>query len=77
MAAEPDWSWASSEEHVGVEAGAVAGVAGGADLVDLDQDGVGVAVQGDGLDVLDVAGGVALDPVLLAAAATSRCSGRW
>ena len=34
-------------EHVGVEAGAVAGVAGRADLVDLDQHRVAVAVQRD------------------------------
>src|SRR4051794_22078082 len=57
-----------------VEAGAVAGVAGGAGLVDLDQEGVAVAVEGHGLDELDVAGGVALDPVLAAAAAPVRAA---
>src|SRR4051794_6589505 len=35
---------AIGQQQVGVEAGAVAGVAGDADLVDLDQEGVAVAV---------------------------------
>src|SRR6266702_2968698 len=56
------------EQHVNVEAGPVAGVAGGADLVDLDHQGVSVAVKRDGLDPLAVPGGVALHPVFLAAA---------
>ena len=51
-----------------VEAGARAGVAGGADLVDTDEQGVTVAVQGNGPDVLGVARGVALAPVLATAA---------
>src|SRR5690606_7581358 len=42
--------------------------AGGADLVDLYEDRVAVAVQRDRLDPLLVAGGLALHPVLLAAA---------
>ena len=57
---------------VRVEAGAVAGVAGGALLVDLDQQRVAVAVEADLLDLLPVAGGLALDPVLLARAAPER-----
>jgi hypothetical protein len=44
-------------------------VAGVPDLLDLDQEGVGVAVGGDRADVLDVAGGVALAPVLAAGTA--------
>ena len=48
----------------GGEAAAGPGVAGGADLVDLDQKGVAVAIQGHGLNVLVVSGGVALAPVL-------------
>ena len=59
-------------DQVGVEAGAVAGVAGRALLVDLDQQGVAVAVEPDLLDPLPVAGGLALDPVLLARAAPVR-----
>jgi hypothetical protein len=39
-------------------------VARGAFLVDRDQQGVAVAVEGDALDPLAVAGGVALAPVL-------------
>src|SRR5258708_15596959 len=57
-----------SVQYVGVPAGAVAGVAGRTHLVDLDQQGVAVAVERDGLDPLLVAGGVPLHPVLLAAA---------
>jgi hypothetical protein len=53
-------------EHVGVEAGPVAGVAGRADLVDLDQQGVAIAVQRHRLHPLLVPGGV-----------TSRYTGRW
>ena len=63
---------ASGPHEVGVEAGAVAGVAGGALLVDLDQQGVAVAVEPDLPDVLPVAGGLALDPVLLPRAAPVR-----
>src|SRR5580704_16724277 len=56
------------QQHIRVEAGPVAGVAGGADLVDLDDQGVAVAVQRDRLNPLVVPGRVSLDPVLLAAA---------
>ena len=62
-------------EVVGVEAGAVAGVAGRADLVDAHEQGVAVAVERDRAHVLDVAGGVALAPVLAAGCATSRSPG--
>src|SRR5918997_2885137 len=51
-----------------VEAGALAGVAGRALLVDQDQQGVAVAVQPDVADPLAVAGGLALHPVLAPAA---------
>src|SRR5690242_19651512 len=51
-----------------VEAGARARVARGADLVHAHEQRVAVAVEGDRADVLDVAAGVALAPVLLAAA---------
>lgn len=51
-----------------VEAGGGAGVAGGAYLVYGDEQGVSVAVNGDGLDVLGVAAGVAFAPVFLAGA---------
>src|SRR5581483_11365695 len=54
-------------EHVGVPARPVAGVACAADLIDLDQYRVAVAVQCHRLDPLLVAGRLALDPVLLAA----------
>ena len=50
-----------------VEAGARAGVAGRADLLDPDEQGVAVTVQRNCSDVLRVAGGVALAPVLTAA----------
>ena len=66
-------------EQVGVEAGVVAGVAGGTHLVHDEEERVAVAVEADLLDPLHVAGRVALDPVLAARAATStspaRC--RW
>src|SRR6185436_13301558 len=52
------------QQQVGVEAGAVAGVAGHSLLVDLDEQGVAVAVEPDLLDPLAVPGGLALDPVL-------------
>src|SRR3984957_4604266 len=61
-------------EHVGVEAGPVAGVAGGPHLVHPDQDGVAVAVKRDRPDPLLVAGALALDPVLLAAARPVRAA---
>jgi hypothetical protein len=54
------------EQHVGVEAGALARVDTPRPLVDPHEQGVAVAVEPDLLDPLDVAGGVALDPVLLA-----------
>ena len=50
----------------------VPGVARRALLVDLDQEGVAVAVHPDLLHVLPVAGGLALDPVLLPRAAPVR-----
>ena len=56
------------QQHVRVEAGAVAGVAGRARLVDDHQQRVAVAVEPHLAHVLDVPGGLALDPVLLAAA---------
>jgi hypothetical protein len=43
------------EQHVRVEAGPGAGVAGGAHLVDDDEQGVAVAVEADLANVLDVA----------------------
>ena len=49
----------------GVEAGAVAGMAGRALLVHLDQQAVAVAVQPDLAHPLPVPAGLALDPVLL------------
>src|SRR5690242_19046250 len=52
----------------GVATSPAAGVAGGADLVDPDQHGVAVAVQRHRLHPLLVAGRLALDPVLTAAA---------
>src|SRR6202042_2774406 len=55
-------------EHVGVETGPVAGVAGGPGLVHLDQHHVAVAVERDRLHPLGVARGLTLDPVLLPAA---------
>src|ERR1700733_3202096 len=61
-------------EHVGVEAGPVAGVAGGPDLVHLDQDGVAVAVERHRPDPLLVAGALALDPVLLTAGGPDRAA---
>ena len=60
-----------------VEAAARAGVAGRPDLVDPHQQRVAVAVQRHRPHALDVPGGVALDPVLAAATATSRWPGRW
>ena len=39
-------------------------MAGGSDLIDLDQEGVAVAVQMNGLDVLRVSGRITLAPVL-------------
>src|ERR1035437_5888019 len=55
-----------------VEAGSCAGVAGRADLIDPDKQRVAVAVQRHGLDVLRVARGVALAPVLAATAGPER-----
>src|SRR3954453_18547589 len=59
-------------DQVGVEAGARAGVAGRTLLVDLEEHGVTVAVETHRDDVLAMAGGLALDPVLPAAAAPVR-----
>jgi hypothetical protein len=47
-------------------------MAGRADLIDPDKQRITVAVQGNGLDVLRVARGVALAPVLAAAAGPER-----
>src|SRR3954452_15430729 len=55
-----------------VEAGALAGVAGGPLLVHLDQQGVAVAVEEDPSDPLAVTRGLSLDPVLLARPAPER-----
>src|SRR5580765_3626400 len=55
-------------EVTGVETSAVPGVARGPHLVDPDQQGIAVAVQGDGVHELYVATRVALAPVLAAAA---------
>src|SRR5680860_42032 len=52
-------------EEAPVETGPVTGVTGRALLVDLDQDGVPVAVQPDLLDPLPMSRGLPLDPVLL------------
>ena len=64
-------------EQVGVEAGARAGVAGRALLVDLEQHGVTVAVEPDRLHPLAMAGGLALDPVLRRGYGSSTSPGRW
>src|SRR3990172_5176287 len=55
--------------HSAVEAGPLAGVAGGTELVDANEQHVCVAVGPDLLDVLDVAGGLPLAPPLLPGAA--------
>jgi hypothetical protein len=47
------------------EAGAFAGVAGRALLVDASKQDIGVAIDAELLDVLDVSAGVALAPELL------------
>src|SRR6185295_8684340 len=56
------------DQDVRVEARPVARVAGRAGLVDDHQQCVAVAVEPHLAHVLDVPGGVALDPVVLAAA---------
>jgi len=53
--AEHTWGVGLGEQHVGVEAGAVTGVAGGTDLVHHDEQRVAVAVEPDLLDGLRVA----------------------
>src|SRR6478672_11490703 len=53
------------EQLVRIEAGVIAGVAGRAHLIDLEQHGVAVAVQPHGVHVLGVARCLALDPMLL------------
>src|ERR1700712_4760990 len=53
------------EQHVVVEAGVRAGVAGGTGLVDGEQHRVAVAVEPDLDHALSVAGGRSLDSVLL------------
>src|SRR5690625_3081429 len=55
-----------------VEAGRRTGVARGSDLVDENEQRVTVAVDAHLSYVLDVAGGLALDPVFLSAAAPQR-----
>src|SRR5690606_26574781 len=68
------WSAGSSgslrraEVASGLETGPGAGVARGSDLVDLDEQRITVAVEADALDVLSMAGRVALAPVLSAGA---------
>src|SRR4051812_5258244 len=62
--AEPELSLRRQQE-VRIEAGVVAGVAGGAHLVDLEQHGVAVAIQPHRVHVLRVSRRLALDPVLL------------
>src|SRR4051812_34195741 len=47
------------------ETGLITFVTGGADLVDLDQERVAVAIEGDVLDLLRVAARLALHPELL------------
>ena len=59
---------------VRVEAGAVAGVTGRSVLVDHEEDGVAVAVEPHLTHLLDVSGRLALDPVVLAAAAPERAA---
>src|SRR5271157_1003590 len=53
-----------AQQHVGVEAAVVAGVARRADLVDLQQHGVAVAVQPHRVDVLGMSRRRTLDPLL-------------
>ena len=55
-------------QRIHVEAGVGAGVAGGPELLDLDQQGIAVAVERRPAHVLAVSAGVALAPVLLPAA---------
>src|SRR6476661_2552707 len=59
-------------EVTGVETGAVAGVARGADLVDPHEERIAVAVQRNSADTLHVAAGVTLAPVLATAARPER-----
>ena len=63
------------EQHVCVEAGAVPGVAGSADLVDQHEQGVAVAVQAHLAHLLDVPRRVALAPVAPAGSGSSRSRG--
>ena len=55
-----------------LETGALARMASGPDLIHFDQQGVTIAVEADGLDVLVVARGVPLAPVLSARAGPER-----
>src|SRR6476469_7370398 len=57
-----------AEQQIGIEAAVVAGVACRADLVDLEQHRVAVAVQSHRMHVLGVTGRLTLAPVLLARA---------
>lgn len=59
-------------EFPAVEAGVGSGVAGSAHLVYADQQGVAVAIHGQGLDPLHMSGRVALTPILLAGARVKR-----
>lgn len=55
-----------------VEAGLVAGVARGAGLFDLEEDGVGIAIDVDGQDALTMAAFFPFPPKALTAAAEIR-----
>src|SRR5260370_238044 len=57
------WSPPRRVQHGGVEAGSVAGMAGPADLVYLDQHRVPVAVEGDRLHAPQVARGLPFHPL--------------
>jgi hypothetical protein len=53
------------QRPTGVKAAACAGVAGGSDLLDLNQQRVAVAVNGSAFDILHVAGSITFAPVFL------------
>src|SRR6478735_11990337 len=55
-------------QRIDVEAGVRTGVARGPELLDLDQQGIAVAVEGRAAHILAVAARVSLAPVLLTAA---------
>ena len=58
----------SSLVELGIKAAGIAGVAGAADLLDLEEQGVAVAVDEPAEDPLGVAAGLTLLPELLAGA---------